>query len=31
MTYLQLSEIRLGLIVNFNTRMLKEGIKRMVV
>ena len=31
MTYLRLSEIRLGLIVNFNTRMLKEGIKRMVV
>ncbi len=31
MTYLRLSNIRLGLIINFNSRMLKDGIKRMVV
>ena len=31
MTYLRLSRIRLGYLINFNVRHLKEGIKRMVV
>lgn len=31
MTYLRLSNIRLGLIINFNSRMLKDGIKRIVL
>jgi GxxExxY protein len=31
MTYLRLSGIRLGFLINFNVRHLKEGIKRMVV
>jgi len=30
MTYLKLSEIRLGLLINFNVPMLKEGIVRWV-
>ncbi|MBI5785799.1 MAG: GxxExxY protein [Rhodocyclales bacterium] len=28
MTYLKLSGIRLGLLINFNTRLLRDGIKR---
>ena len=31
MTYLRLSGIRLGLLLNFNTKMMKDGIKRIVV
>lgn len=31
MTYLRLSNVRLGLIINFNSRMLKDGIKRIVL
>ena len=31
MTYLRLSNIRLGFLINFNVPHLKEGIKRMVV
>lgn len=31
LTYLKLSEIRLGLLLNFNARMLKEGIKRLIL
>ena len=30
LTYLKLSEKRLGLLINFNSALLKEGIKRMV-
>jgi GxxExxY protein len=30
-TYLKLSGIKTGLLINFNTRLLKNGIKRMVV
>ena len=31
LTYLKLSKIRTGLIINFNSRLLKEGIKRYVI
>ncbi len=31
LTYLRLSEIRTGLLLNFNTAILKNGIKRMVL
>jgi GxxExxY protein len=31
MTYLRLMEKRVGLVVNFNTRLLKEGITRIVL
>lgn len=31
MTYLRLSNVRLGFLINFNVSRLKEGIKRMVV
>ncbi len=31
LTYLKLSEIRTGLLLNFNTAVLKNGIKRMVL
>ena len=31
MTYLRLSNIRLGFLINFNVKHLKDGIKRMVV
>lgn len=31
LTYLKLTEIRLGLLINFNVRLLKDGIKRMVL
>jgi len=31
MTYLRLSNVRLGFLINFNVSHLKEGIKRMVV
>lgn len=31
MTYLRLSKVRLGFIINFNVPRLKDGIKRMVV
>jgi GxxExxY protein len=31
LTYLRLSKIRVGLLINFNTRLLKDGIKRLVV
>jgi GxxExxY protein len=30
LTYLKLSEIKLGLLINFNTKILKEGIHRIV-
>lgn len=30
LTYLKLSELKLGLLINFNTKMLKEGIHRIV-
>ena len=30
LTYLKLADHRLGLILNFNTQMLKNGIKRLV-
>ncbi len=31
LTYMKLSMIRIGLLINFNTRMLKHGVKRMVL
>lgn len=31
MTYLRLSGLRVGLILNFNATMLKDGIKRLVI
>lgn len=31
LTYLKLSRIRVGLLINFNTRLLKDGIKRRVL
>jgi len=31
LTYMKLSKIRRGLILNFNTKVLKDGIKRMVL
>ena len=31
MTYLKLSGIRLGLLINFNTKLIKDGIKRIVL
>jgi len=31
LTYMKLSEIGTGLILNFNTKVLKDGIKRMVL
>ena len=31
MTYLRLSNVRLGFLINFNVPHLKEGVKRMVV
>ncbi|MCF7809668.1 GxxExxY protein [bacterium] len=31
MTYLRLSSLRLGLLINFNTRLIKNGIKRIVI
>lgn len=31
MTYLRLSDVRLGFLINFNVKHLKEGIKRFVV
>ena len=30
LTYLKLSNIKLGLLINFNERLLKDGIKRIV-
>ena len=30
LTYLKLSELKLGLLINFNTKLLKEGIHRIV-
>ena len=30
LTYLRLSDLRLGLLINFNTALLKDGIKRVV-
>lgn len=30
LTYLKLSEIKLGLLINFNTKLLKDGIHRIV-
>jgi GxxExxY protein len=30
-TYLKLTKMRLGLILNFNTKLLKDGIKRMIL
>ncbi len=31
LTYLKLTNLRIGLILNFNTALLKNGIKRMVL
>lgn len=31
MTYLKLSGIRLGLLINFNERLIKQGIKRIII
>ena len=31
LTYLRLSERRLGLLINFNVALLKQGIKRMIL
>ena len=31
MTYLRLSNLRLGLLINFNVQLIKDGIKRMVM
>ena len=31
LTYLKLSNQRLGLLINFNTKLLKDGIKRIVL
>jgi GxxExxY protein len=31
LTYLRLSQTRVGLLINFNVRLLKDGIKRMVL
>ena len=31
LTYLKLTHIRLGLLINFNTKLIKDGIKRMVL
>lgn len=31
LTYLKISNLRLGLLLNFNTRLLKEGIKRLIL
>lgn len=31
LTYLRLAKIHTGLLINFNVRLLKHGIKRMVV
>ena len=31
LTYLKLTNIRLGLLINFNTKLIKDGIKRMVL
>lgn len=31
MTYMRLSNIKIGLLINFNNRLLKDGIKRMVI
>jgi hypothetical protein len=31
LTYLRLSKTRVGLLINFNVRLLKEGVKRMVL
>ena len=31
LTYLKLAEVRIGLLINFNCKMLKEGIKRLVL
>lgn len=30
LTYLRLSNLKLGLLINFNTRLLKDGINRIV-
>ena len=30
LTYLKLSDLKLGLLINFNTKLLKEGIHRVV-
>ena len=30
LTYLKLSQLRLGLLINFNVRLLKDGLKRLV-
>ena len=31
LTYMKLSDVRIGLLINFNVRLLKDGIKRMVL
>ena len=31
LSYLKLGNYKLGLLINFNTKMLKDGIKRMIV
>ncbi|PCI42731.1 MAG: hypothetical protein COB41_08950 [Proteobacteria bacterium] len=31
MTYMKLSDVKTGLLINFNTKLLKNGIKRVVL
>lgn len=31
LTYMKLSEVRLGLLINFNTQLIKQGIRRLVL
>jgi GxxExxY protein len=31
LTYMKLAEVRIGLLINFNVRMLRDGLKRMVL
>ena len=31
LTYLKLTGIRLGILINFNTRVIKDGIKRVIL
>lgn len=31
LTYLKLSDLRVGFLINFNTKLLKEGLKRMAL
>jgi len=31
LTYMKLTQIKLGILINFNVRLLKDGIKRMIL